>query len=378
MRLVWLFLLLLVPIALAQSVTLGYSGTSSISGVSPSFGADWVSAPVKYSWDYVYEGFCDSNSQCLVNPGFSSVFDNNVDAYFLSTSSAARPRCIDSSQYLLDHLCVNGEWSSRTRLVAEQLLALADSSAGSFSLYCDSYENVLNKYDYLTSYGFVRTLVGTWCDVGSQRVPCVNDFCVLEYDGEVAFGTALNVPIDDGDKSFLFALNLSEDYCNAVSGSGFSRCGGKVWFDPLLDLVVYSDDSLPPTASVAGVLDSLHDNVVLYANDVVDPVPSFVNLSPDFSRFYLAKEGDKILFSEKSVGITDLDVDYAAWHFYKFSLPNNLCDFFLLGDSRTYCASQPYADSFFVYAYKLPAPLGFTAPASVVDEWSRFVGGVRV
>lgn len=376
-----IILLLLSSPVLAQSL-IGYDGADPIYGTIPTALASLVYSPAKYLWDYSAVGNCYADSQCLVRASFNPNITDPL-AYFESSSSE-RPKCIDSGGYILDHYCDGGEWSSRTRFLADQLLALAYSSGDSFELYCDSYDHVLNRFDYMTDFGFVEQSIRyPWCKINGVSVPCANNFCVLEHEAGVAVGTSLNVPVDDPDHSFLFALNKSEDLCSAVSGAGFSSCGEDVWFDPSLQLVIYSDVSLPSvSANVRAVLPSLYSNLKNYSMDYVHNPPvsdvSFVEYPPLFDRVFVARNDTEFIFSYKQVDYSPASLDYAAWQLSDLDLPGGMCSYFRLRDPSVKCEAQPFASHFFALAYKRPPTSGYSSPYSIVDDWALVGGGFRL
>src|SRR3989344_8026 len=90
------------------------------------------------NWQQTSEGTCGQPSQCLVSNAFNSVFDNDPNAYWDGLANPAQgPKCIASGQYILDHYCNEGVWSSRTKLVASRLATLAvQSGASVYSVSC--------------------------------------------------------------------------------------------------------------------------------------------------------------------------------------------------------------------------------------------------
>src|SRR3989338_7550824 len=111
-------------------------------------GVRWVQVDIKTNWQQTSTGFCRNTNQCLVSNAFSEVFDNIPDSYWDGLSDPdLGPKCINNAQYILDNYCNQGIWSSRTRLIATQLLGIAlKNTPNNFTLYCDTYENVLNEY----------------------------------------------------------------------------------------------------------------------------------------------------------------------------------------------------------------------------------------
>lgn len=392
MRMTFLCLAVLLCVApVSAQVVIGYLGNQSINASAlPGFGSSWAPTTVKYTWNHFPSGFCQRMSQCLVSNLYNESFDDNVDAYFENPDPSEKPKCIESGQYILDHYCLNGQWSSRTRLLAEQLLAIASARGQNrYELYCNSYDNVLNEYDYFNEYVFVPESLRYYCERGGMNIPCANQFCVLQYDEGVVVGATSNVPVNDPEHGLLLAFNKSSTHCAGVAGAGFDSCGDGLHYDPALNALVLAPftGSLPsPNAQVRGFFDILRQNVVDYAfgyvhnqNECADNY-QFMNYSVDFDRVFVARNNDAFVFSYRDGPVGEQSVDYAGWHFYNVDVPQNACAQFFKKpgwDPRVHCETQPFADEFFVLSFKGPACWG-AQQRSVVDEWSPFTGGLRV
>jgi len=103
---------------------------------------NWKLATIKYTWDNSEFGFCPSLTQCLVDPDGNGDNDNDPSAYSNSGTYIENPRCIETEQFIEDHYCDNGNWTSRTKLLATQLLDI-QAVEDSFTLYCDYYSKIL-------------------------------------------------------------------------------------------------------------------------------------------------------------------------------------------------------------------------------------------
>jgi len=392
MRVVLFCLVVLCSVAMVSAqVVIGYLGNQSINASSlPGFGSSWAQTTVKYTWNQFPSGFCQRASQCLVSNLHNESFDDDVNAFFENADPNKKPKCIESGQHILDHYCLNGSWSSRTRLLAQQLLAIASARGqNKYELYCDSYDRVLNEYDYFTDYVFVPQSLRHYCSRGGMNVPCANQFCVLQYDEGVVVGATSNVPIDDPDHGLLLAFNKSATLCSHVSGSGFALCADRLHYDPDLNAVVLAPFTGPlpvPNTQVRAFFDVLRQNVVDYAFDYVhNPNEcadnyAFLNSSADFDTVFVARNNDAFVFSQADGPVGEQSVQYAAWHFYNVDVPQNACAQFFKKpgwDPRVHCETQPFADEFFVLSFKGPACWG-AQQRSVVDEWSPFTGGLRV
>ena len=128
------------------------------------YGADWVEVSIRQDWQRKSIGFCKQTNQCLVSNAFNEAWDNFPDRYWSEQSNNNKPKCINNMQFIEDNYCDMGSWSSRTRQVATQLLSIALSqNPTNFSLYCDDYDKVFNRYVYRTDYGAVTSFLGEFC-----------------------------------------------------------------------------------------------------------------------------------------------------------------------------------------------------------------------
>jgi len=315
--------------------------------------ADWVGPlQVSTTWDYKATDFCSRNTQCLVKTG----------------------KCIDSATWDLDHYCDSGQWTSRTKDIALQLLELAlGNNPSNFSLYCNNYDAVLNKYDYSTDYGSVTTFLRSFCTQPSGKTKnCVNNVCAVKYGSNVAFGMSLNADIS-GDKSILKALNLSNTICdNAKNNNGvYNSCGSNVWYNHDKESIIHAKaNSLPaPSTTTKAFFISSYDKIQTYAYaNVHNPNVRHLNytsfkLRPMFDTLYLSKHNFNYVYSYKQTNITLFQDGYIGLHLSNIDLPENACnDIFKQYDSRAGCEKQPTQNEFFVTAKRITSK-------SLVDAW---------
>lgn len=233
-----------------------------------------------------------------------------------------------------DDYCENGYYTSRTKIVALALLDFVGTE--DFTLFCGDYRSALNNFEYsvpsivhespncedlgsleddLNKVYFDNTLADspgrrecvTGCrDSSGNKIPCVNNFCVLRYDDEgmnrVVVGTSLNQPINSDNYSILDIFGVAR--CNFPEGSSenkFFPCDGrsvsKLWYNPKLNTVIYSQD--PITIGVQDFGDAFMDFLSGIYYSMVGfftgnpPVAgdrfSFVKDVKKFSNLYVAK-----------------------------------------------------------------------------------------
>ncbi len=354
--------------------------------------AGWVEAPIKRTWDAKSVGFCLQPSQCLINNAFNEAYNNIPDRYWSEITSSNKPKCITDGQYIADHYCDSGKWSSRTRLTANQLLAATlDKSPTNFSIYCDKYESVLNRYLYNTDYGPATDFIKKFCIQTGNRVTenCANNICVMKAGSLIALGMSINTDIS-GTKSPLKALNLSPTECDETKNTDgdFDPCGENVWYNHNTQSMIYAPGISPMPAITPLANDffitpynKLNSYVFSYVHNPETAQYNywFFNLTPDFSQFYMAKDGFDFVYGFKQKNMTLTQIDYAGWYYSNIVLPSGVCDRVIKAyDGRANCEIQPSPTEFYVAAHKTPPVNKFDNRQSIVDAWEDMTGKMRV
>ena len=245
---------------------------------------NWENVIVKYDWDDAQTGFCPYNSQCLVNP-YSSNSDNGNLASFtpnIDAPSSNNIQCINHSQFIGDNYCEEGNWTTRTKLVALQMLNIP---TGDYALFCDNYENVLLYIDYP---------LGT--DSAENYITSnANKFCALKYGSQVIFGTSLNQPINALDKPFLDVIGITScSSATAYNDDNFYPCDGnyKAWYSNKTQSVIYSNEDITLGSPVSFItflknpIKALIDWIMGHLNN--NPTDySFVQNTKKFNKLYI-------------------------------------------------------------------------------------------
>lgn len=113
-----------------QWLAKGYRCTLSDSGY-----ANWQPAEIKYDWNYKYSGYCRSESDCFVSHTYPG---------------EGLSGCIHNGQFINDsyeldkgnHYCLNGEWTTKTFLIANVLENLTDGDP--YILFCGNKDVIYN------------------------------------------------------------------------------------------------------------------------------------------------------------------------------------------------------------------------------------------
>ncbi|HLC19319.1 MAG TPA: hypothetical protein VJK72_00225, partial [Candidatus Nanoarchaeia archaeon] len=230
----------------------------------------WIASPEKTDLKG-NKGFCPTEQQCLVSVDGNNEFNNNVSKFYRSSKPEDWPQCISDKQFFSDNYCDAGIWTSRTRLIAKELLDLvsARGDPNKYTLYCDDYEHSLVSInDILKEAVEGKPQLAIDAKTGEEKIDasstscfadgtsdasCINHFCVLKYidsnahSNKTVVGMSLNVR--PGNVTPLF--DFSKTACKRKGIAGFEKCDGgtnagtaTVWFDDISDLLVYSRDGV--------------------------------------------------------------------------------------------------------------------------------------
>jgi len=233
----------------------------------------WASSNLKFTPDGTKSGYCPIETQCLADP-----FGRNQES-----------QCIESAQYIDDSYCDNGIWSSRTKLLALELLKLKSAD---FTLFCDNRDNALNNLQYLTISGEIVSTVLTNLQT--------NNFCILKTTDKVIAATSINKNIEDIPNS-LDILGITNCDQALIDDGQYHACddANKVWFNKRLKSFIYSAASI----SVPG--QNAQDSNLNQFNNIIDAVKRLITNPPvdqsyvkgirKFDRLYLTQQGTKVV-----------------------------------------------------------------------------------
>lgn len=319
---------------------------------------DWALKPKKINYDKTEEGFCPTEDKCLVTNAAPVTATTDPLQFFKATTRAAQPRCVENKAYLKDEYCDNGNWTSRTKLAAVQLLAYAEATSPTdYDIFCDDYTNTLNRVKYATGKGFVEKFIkeGDCIKEGTnKKVPCVNNFCVLKTPtGVKAIATSLNTKVNS-QTSFLNTLGVDNSVCDvAMTGTGFTKClpqstlQGQVWYNGQTESIIY----LPPQLS-SNVQDSYTEPELkkilnfIETKNSTDPVQDFrfFKDTTAMNKIMYSKKGLRNIFAvlEKQPSKDPASkAQYLGVKYSGFSIGTDPCLFFKnYFDKKTICEKQ--------------------------------------
>jgi len=360
---------------------------------------DWVVAIERQSWDRSNFGYCLDETDCLVDVLGNLDANGQPAEYFLGNS----PQCIFDEQYIGPYYCEAGIWGSRTKLVALQLLDLAESrSPNNFELFCGDWEDFLNLYEYqLPEIGnsVSEYLEGVNCNVGD--LDCVNEFCGVEFNNKVFFGTSLNIPINDDD-SFLNALGKPKNFCNGVlNNNGFyNECdfGSGIFYNHNTESIIYLPAEGLSSISAGDLITRYQPALSAKLNEVKNfaadsswsmdssIMRDFIDETNIFKKLYYVKHSSQELFAfieENQIlwinrATSDfLPVSYLGLTFNNFEVQElfgpDAC-MLVQGMFDTYDEQCYYDDKEMKYiTYFSPAP-----GSAVVASWADFTSKLRL
>ena len=353
----------------------------------------WTSQLQKMNWDGNTAGYCTTTNECLVDPFGNKGYNTNVTRIYQYNASVQLPQCVNQTQYYLDNYCQSGDWTSRTKLLAQQLLSIAlAASPSNYTLYCDDYEKVLTWTDYSIGTTALTTYLGKTCTIaGRPNFPCVNNFCALTYSGGTAFGTSTNVPINSS-VSILKALGLNANICNgAINNDGdFDRCDENIWYNHDTESIMYLPAESLPSFNVQStnlIILSYYDILAFASGRSTDirPYNSFLPTTRMFNTLYIAKQGTRSLFSfveskqrrPAGIGI------FRDWLGLKYQGPylGDICAEYPAGIIRLYdekaeCQYVPESNTYYVVRAQQAVPPEIP-PSQLIQNFQDVAGKLR-
>jgi hypothetical protein len=244
---------------------------------------EWGASAIKKDWNEDQIGFCQKKEQCFVMP---LEIDNN-------------PACINETQYVFDHYCEEGNWTSRTKFLAGALL---DSAPDEYTLYCTNPEDAFNSFsdknrqlilgDPQTSTDEVKAAPGKETAptspvftclpkhplIEDSENTCINNVCIIKTEDGTGFATTLN------KNSFLETLNIDPKTLDDCKGEGFVKCGD-VYYNSDLNAIAYGVDI------EKGTLEEFFDNIAVFFKSFFKEQPdpkSFLEKGKNFNQIYLS------------------------------------------------------------------------------------------
>src|SRR3989344_1319380 len=305
----------------------------------------WEDIPAKKDWNEDQSGFCSQPEQCFV---LSSLIEG------VSSSNTAKefyqgkfPVCINDGEFILDHYCDQGEWTSRTKFIAQKMLELVGNK-NDYTIYCTDLREALtlteemqtslvgdttispklisplgNKPSAQVCYGGIQSLTGDTVKsvnpksgegstplVSVKENTCINNVCLLKNkDGKISFATTLNENVDlpsgviDVNARFFDLLgipDLTTECAACKEEQEFIDCeseslpsGIKLGYSPKYKAVLYNLDVEPSILSKAwGSITDMFADLAAGAGGLSNQ-DTFIQEVKNVKDIYLAKSGSK-------------------------------------------------------------------------------------
>lgn len=240
---------------------------------------EWVKTNLKFTPDGTVSGYCPKETQCLVN-----VFGKNETS-----------QCIESGQYIDDNFCENGQWSSRTKLLALKLLKL---KSGDFTLFCDNRDNTLNNLQYLTESNEIVANILTNIQT--------NNFCVLKTGNKIIAATSINKELEEVPSNTLNIFGVTSCDSAFIDDGQYHSCDAtnKVWFNKRLKSFIYSASAIT-IPSEQNLLSLFEEFIYNPIKSIIDSIKRLITTPPfdesyvkgikKFDKLYISQQGNKAI-----------------------------------------------------------------------------------
>jgi len=263
----------------------------------------WRQVYPRLTWEGHEHGYCRNESECLVDQG-STVYDISIPSswHLNEYGLGERPdiSCIKDGEFIGDHYCDNGNWTTRTMLLADALL---NKSSNNFTIFCGSYENAVNYLNYeILLTGGPRD-VESFLD-NSTPGKKINSVCILRDltdNNKTVIGTSLNQPsgVFDDDYPLLYVFNKVYTICDGVNDiDEYQECGAgsDIYYNPKKRIMIYS----PVTSflTIPGVFGVIIDFFKGIFDALIGGKTHFTEVFNifeyrSFNQLYFAKIGNK-------------------------------------------------------------------------------------
>jgi hypothetical protein len=212
-----------------------------------------------------------------------------------------------------DHFCESNEWTSRTKVLAAQLISMAP---GDYTLFCDQYDKSINYFE-----PFKKTPEN------------VNSICALDTGGQIILGTTFNaedpaefdvasvffdpstgfVTTVLGDNSVVNCNNAVDNADSSQYGT-FRRClpsNGMYYYNNRTQTLIWSDKLVSSSNELSSgyaagnsFIESQFQKIAGHINANVDTINAHERImniqifegANSFARLYVSKQGSTMSF----------------------------------------------------------------------------------
>ena len=269
-------------------------------------GGQWTFQEQKTDWVNDEAGFCNEDTDCYVLSSRKGGDPANNASNFYQGNY---PTCINSGEYIFDNYCNEGQWTSRTKFLASQLLEKVGENTD-HTLYCTDFRDVFTNLndDQLGKLEGVDVSLST-PDFGEEQAvvcfpqvssgegrrlisdqenTCINNACVVKVGQNTAFATTLNKKLDDPN-SFTGALGRSTPTCSGTDD--FQDCQDGLFYNERLRAVWFSKDNFNPNPGVFQQIVELFRSILEKEGQLTGE--NFFSKVENFREIYSFKQSDK-------------------------------------------------------------------------------------
>ncbi len=274
----------------------------------------WSQTSQQFDWLFDESGFCEDNSQCLLETdplvGVSVSQDQNISkckpSGWYSKLVSIPGISKNYSNDVNDLYCESGQWTSRTSFIAQKMLQMPRND---FTLVCGEHNRVLVQGSYL-DFVVPGGSSGEFTNAIDKNI--FNNLCILKYDDSVVVGSSSNefglsssAPFHtDFENSVVQAFNVEIDLSTCLGSADkyqFRRCdssSGWFYYNSLTQSFIYSPTN---DALRQGIVIRLYDlfiTPILQLFGVIQRGPLEVSSEPLrfsslFNYLYYSQAGTK-------------------------------------------------------------------------------------
>jgi hypothetical protein len=283
----------------------------------------WTRSEPKFNWyrDPTQINFCQQPYSCMCAGAQTNPYDYSCDSQYVDSNNCLK----QPNVYKEDHYCqamysgstvISSKWTTRTKLLAEQMTALAGGS--DYTLFCDKYSRSVN---YPVPLEMIEGNINSVCTIYYGDTSAIG-ISLRPTSGDSMLFDVKPILYDPGNGLIDQVLGESETVptcSNAIQSSNdaehgtFKRCtssSNKVWYNNRTRSIIYSknglsySDSLPvPDWNSADsqlmdmaqpILDHAQANKELIESGTnAKPGIGMIQFTSDFNRLYAAKRGSR-------------------------------------------------------------------------------------
>jgi len=323
--------------------------------------SSWSETVLKYNWDSTASGFCPSLNQCFTTSG-----------------------CKADGYYSDNHYCENGTWTTRTKILALQMLDIATkANPNSYTLFCDNYGGLQGAFNNPDYSAFVTGYF-------EDSKACVLRYKNLAGQEHVILGASLESSVTAENLPYIIhALTTIDNVnCNFNNDGQFYVCEdteGKIWYNHKTKSLLFSAE----TISITGVtyfqqlflqflknpFGTIFEMIINFhpTGGAGEPISyNFLRNIGKFDNIYLAKEGTREVrgIIEQVAGNKSLSVTYSC---FTTNICNSIDNY---NNNQFYINCENKSSSY--YVMMKPDPNGGGSVNSVFTIWKDLTAKLRL